>query len=311
MVTGISPTAGLGGTSVTIPGSGFSQLVTGVDFGTTAAENFSDVNDSTITAVSPAGMGVVNVFVTTLGGTSATSAADQFSYLPTVTGVSPRSGTIAGGTLVIITGTNLSGATGVMFGDMPVTAGVIFSATEIQVTSPASSVFGPVDVTVTTRAAHRPRRPTINFCTPRSVWAPPGSRISPAFGSPGGGSLVTITGLGFYPTNPRSSSSARRRPRVSPSSIRTTILAVSPAGTGPQDITVTTYGGTSLTSPADVFTYTVDGPLVTGVFRYGYHAQPTYLVINFICARSGPATKLSNYIITGPNGRESKSPRPL
>ena len=100
--------------------------VTGVYFGPTAAENFSDVNDSTITAVSPAGMGVVNVFCDHAGRELATSAADQFSYLPTVTGVSPRSGTITGGTLVIITGTNLSGATGVLFGTARRTAGVAF-----------------------------------------------------------------------------------------------------------------------------------------------------------------------------------------
>ena len=61
----------------------------------------------------------------------------------------------------------------------------------------------------------------------------------------------------------------------------TTITAVSPPGTGAVDVTVYTYGGGSLTTPADVFTYTVDGPQVTSVHRYGYHSQPTYLVIYF------------------------------
>ena len=51
------------------------------------------VNDTTITADSPAGTGVVDVTVTTPAGTSATSPADQFTYVlaaaPTVTGLSP------------------------------------------------------------------------------------------------------------------------------------------------------------------------------------------------------------------------------
>src|SRR2546427_1462165 len=45
------------------------------------------------------------------------SAADQFTYVsaPTVTSVSPTAGPTAGGTSVVITGTNLSGATAVTF----------------------------------------------------------------------------------------------------------------------------------------------------------------------------------------------------
>ncbi len=109
-VTGVSPTGGptVGGTLVTITGTSFTGA-TAVDFGTTAATNVTVVNDTTITADSPAGTGTVDVTVTTPGGTSATSAADQFTYVaaPTVTGLSPTSGSDAGGTPVTITGTNL------------------------------------------------------------------------------------------------------------------------------------------------------------------------------------------------------------
>ena len=57
--------------------------------------------------------------VTTPGGTSATSAADEFTYGagPTVTGVSPTSGPDRpAAPSVTVTGTNLSGATSVDFG---------------------------------------------------------------------------------------------------------------------------------------------------------------------------------------------------
>ena len=81
-VTGVSPNSGpaAGGTLVTITGTGFSD-VAAVDFGTTAATNVTVVNDTTITADSPAGTGTVNVTVITRGGTSAISAADQFTYV--------------------------------------------------------------------------------------------------------------------------------------------------------------------------------------------------------------------------------------
>ena len=64
---------------MTITGTGFTGA-TAVDFGTTAATNVTVVSDTTITADSPAGTGTVDVTVTTPGGTSATSPADQFTY---------------------------------------------------------------------------------------------------------------------------------------------------------------------------------------------------------------------------------------
>ena len=64
---------------MTITGTGFTGA-TAVDFGTTPATNFTVVSDTTITADSPAGTGTVDVTVTTPAGTSATSAADQFTY---------------------------------------------------------------------------------------------------------------------------------------------------------------------------------------------------------------------------------------
>ena len=111
-----------GGTLVTITGTGFTGA-TAVDFGAAAATNVTVVDATTITADSPAGTGTVDVTVTTPGGTSATSPADQFTYVaaPTVTGVSPTSGPAAGGTLVTITGTGFTGATAVEFGATPAT----------------------------------------------------------------------------------------------------------------------------------------------------------------------------------------------
>jgi hypothetical protein len=152
-VLGVSPPSGMtsGGTSVTITGYAFTNA-TGVMFGSTPASSFTVNSDASITAFSP-GAGpvgsVVNVTVTTPVGTSATSAADQFTYIapPTVTGVSPSVGTKSGGTTVTITGYGFTGATQVSFGGTPASSWTFNSDTSITATSPAGTP-GTIDVTV-------------------------------------------------------------------------------------------------------------------------------------------------------------------
>ena len=150
-VTGVAPAAGpaTGGTSVVITGTNLGSA-TAVDFGANAAAITADTATS-ITATAPAGAaGPVDVTVTTPGGTSTTSSSDLFTYVaaPTVTSIAPTAGPTAGGTSVVITGTNLDSATAVDFGANAATV-TADSATSITATAPAGSA-GTVDVTVTT-----------------------------------------------------------------------------------------------------------------------------------------------------------------
>src|SRR5487761_922230 len=81
-VTKVSPSSGptTGGSTVTISGTNLSGA-TAVKFGTTTATVSADPVTS-ITATSPSGSaGTVNVRVTTPGGTSAITTADQFTYV--------------------------------------------------------------------------------------------------------------------------------------------------------------------------------------------------------------------------------------
>ncbi|AOG24477.1 choice-of-anchor U domain-containing protein [Acidovorax sp. RAC01] len=85
-VSGVSPASGAaaGGGTVIINGTGFTAAGypagTVVKFGTTTA--VATVNsDTQITATLPPGSGVVDVTVSTAGGTSATGAATQFTYV--------------------------------------------------------------------------------------------------------------------------------------------------------------------------------------------------------------------------------------
>ena len=94
-ITLISPVNGptTGGTSVTITGTNLAGA-TFVKFGDNSAPITANTATS-ITTTSPAGSpGTVDITVVTAGGTSATSSADQFTYVapPTITGISPASG---------------------------------------------------------------------------------------------------------------------------------------------------------------------------------------------------------------------------
>lgn len=68
---------------------------------------------------------------------------------PTVTGINPTSGPVAGGTAVTITGTNLTEATSVTIGGAAATSVVVVNDTTITAVMPAGAA-GTRDVVVTT-----------------------------------------------------------------------------------------------------------------------------------------------------------------
>jgi hypothetical protein len=259
-VTGINPTSGStgGGTSVTVSGTNLSGA-TSVNFGSSSGVITAD-SATSITATAPSGAaGTVDVTVTTAGGISATSSADRFTYVtqPTVTAINPTGGPIAGGTSVTITGTGLSAASGVKFG---ATAGTITanSATSITATAPAETA-GTVDVTVTTVVGTSTLSPADEFTY---AAAPSVTAINPTKGSVAGGTTVTITGSNLSTASAvRFGTTAAIITADSAGSITVTDPA---AAAGAVDVTVTSVGGTSATSPSDTFTY-VAAPAVTAL----------------------------------------------
>src|SRR5438132_7891120 len=192
-VASVNPNTGpmQGGTSVTITGTNFSGA-TAVRFGNNAAGSFIVNSTTQITATSPAGVGTVDVTVTTAGGTSATSTADQFTYVPApalappVTNINPNTGPSSGGSSVTITGTNFSGATAVRFGSNAAGSFTVDSATQITATSPTG--VGTVDVTVTTEEGRTSPNSTADQFT--YVPAPTVTNVNPNTGpTPGAPAL--------------------------------------------------------------------------------------------------------------------------
>ena len=77
------------------------------------------------------------------------------SPTPTVGAASPSSGDVGGGATVILTGTNFTGATSVLFGSTPATSFTVDSSTQITAVVPAEAA-GTTDIRVTTSQGMSP-----------------------------------------------------------------------------------------------------------------------------------------------------------
>ncbi|MGW0579855.1 IPT/TIG domain-containing protein [Streptomyces sp. NPDC002920] len=150
-VTAVAPAAGptAGGTLVTLTGKNFTK-VTGVAFGSASGGSVRVASSTKLTAVAPKhAVGRVDIRVTTAYGTSGAVTADGFTYAaaPAITSVSPAGGPVAGGTTVTVTGTNLTGASGVTFGGVAGKILRVASATSVTVAAPPHAA-GSADVRV-------------------------------------------------------------------------------------------------------------------------------------------------------------------
>jgi hypothetical protein len=169
-VTAISPTSGstAGGTSVTITGTGFTGA-TAVTIGGTAVTSFSVTNATTITAVTPAGSaGAASVLVTSPDGTNAANTLFTYVAPPTVTAITPATGSAYGGTSVTITGTDFTGATGVSIGGTAATSVVVSNATTLTCITPAGSA-GTASVLVTTPGGTNAANTLYTYLTPPTL----------------------------------------------------------------------------------------------------------------------------------------------
>ncbi|WP_170206017.1 IPT/TIG domain-containing protein [Klugiella xanthotipulae] len=195
VVTSLTPDRGPvgGGSDVTITGENLAD-VTGVTVDGIAATGLTGVTDTSLTVTTPShAAGPVDVVVTTTHGTS---NAGLFTYHPvaSVTGVSPGSGSDAGGTTVTITGTCFVGATGVTFGGTPAVSYSVLTDSTLTAETPAGT--GTVDVSVaTTGECGSGATLAGSFTYTATVPAVPTiTGISPTEGPDTGGTTVTVTG---------------------------------------------------------------------------------------------------------------------
>jgi IPT/TIG domain/FG-GAP repeat len=258
-VTSITPTSGptTGGTAVKIKGTGFVAPAT-VTIGS-AATAVNVVSATEITASTAAtAAGSNTVIVSDVNGTS--SGGPSYTYVtppgPTVTGISPTSGTTLGGTKVSITGTGfVSGAT-VTIGTAA-TSVTVSSATKITAKT-AATAAGSDEVVVTDTNGTSTGGPSYTYVTP----APPKvTSISPTSGTYAGGTKVSITGTGFVAGATVTIGNAATSVKVSSATKITAKTAATPVGS--DEVVVTDAGGTSTGGP--LYTYFIPPPKVKSI----------------------------------------------
>ncbi len=194
-ITLVAPNSGpaLGGGTVTIAGSGFTGTPT-VTFGGTAATGVTVSGGVSITATVPAGSpGPVTVTVVNADGKSG-SLANGYTYIgaPSVTSVTPASGTIAGGNSVTITGSGFVAVPTVTFGGTAATNVAFVSSTSITAIVPAHAA-GPVAVAVrNTDGQTGTMNNGYTYVAPPTI-----TSATPGQGPAAGGTVVTIAGTGF------------------------------------------------------------------------------------------------------------------
>ncbi|MEU7058629.1 IPT/TIG domain-containing protein [Streptomyces sp. NPDC046197] len=150
--------------------------------------------------------------------------------------ISPNQGSTGGGTLVTITGTNLSNTSAVKFGTKSATNVTNVSATQVTAVSPSGT--GTVGVTVTTPGG------TSNPIPFFYVGAPFKSSLGATSGPLAGGNSITISGTGLSTATSVSFGGVTATPTVTSDSLLSVTV---PAGAvaGPVAVSVTTAGGTN------------------------------------------------------------------
>ena len=177
---------------------------------------------------------------------------------PTITDVSPVSGSVLGGTEITITGTNLNSTTSVTIDGVEVTEFTVVSNTSVLAITPAGT-FGAKDITLTANAFDATLEGGFTYEV-EQIFEPVLSitSVSPASGSVLGGTEITITGtlLDIIEWISIDGVQVAEFTVIS----ETSVLTTTPAGTlGAKDITVFGHMGRQETSDTleGGFTYTL------------------------------------------------------
>ncbi|MEQ1892209.1 MAG: IPT/TIG domain-containing protein, partial [Planctomycetota bacterium] len=198
-----SPASGtsLGGTTVTLTGSGFLSDVLGpnsVTFGGLPARSVTTVDDTRVRAVAPNQTpgSVVDLRLANSNGEDVLLAAFRFHLEPTLASLTPTSAPPAGGGTVTLTGSGFvrdaAGVPAVVFGATPATGVTVLDDQTLTCVVPSGVGGSEVAVLVSNRNGVTHESVLFTYRAPPTL-----ANVSPAFGFSGGGALVELTGSGF------------------------------------------------------------------------------------------------------------------
>lgn len=175
-----------GNQTVTIYGTNFTTGST-VKFASTNANSVTYTSPTQLQVTTPVGsQGTVNVSASTPGGTATASNVYSYYSPPTVSSISPTTGSTVGGDAIRILGTNLESVTNVTFGGVTTTFYVIAQTQLIAFSPPRAA--GQVNIVLTTMGGAATTTNAFTYTAASS----PGS--SPGGGSSSGGTSGGSTG---------------------------------------------------------------------------------------------------------------------
>ncbi|MDQ1724744.1 MAG: hypothetical protein QOG52_1772 [Frankiaceae bacterium] len=208
------------------------------------------------------------------GGLATTTIASA----PTVTGLTPSSGPLTGGTPVTISGHGFTGASAVAFGVGAATSFTVVTDDQIVATAPPGTAT--VNVTVTTAAGTSPGSPADIFTY---TGLPAISSLTPATGPTSGGTVLTLAGSNFVGAT-----------AVSVGGVPAAFVVA-----GATAMTVTTPPG--LAGPADVRVTNSSGQSPAGTARFQYVGEPVVTRLSPAAGRvaGGTAVVVSGTGFTG------------
>lgn len=250
-----------GGTTVTVTGSVFRDGVA-VFFAGAPAPAVTRVSTTQLNVVTPPGAaGPADVRVLNPDALEATLPASlTYDGPPTVSAVTPNTGTSLGGDTVTLTGTNFRAGTRVFFGAREAQVVSINSDTSLTVLSPYTTVDGPYDVTAVDTWG---QQGTLTAGFTYGFAAPSLTGIAPGRGLSSGGTTVTLTGSGLRDGAQVNFIVASVPVAATTVSVRdggTSLTAVTPAqAVGLADVQVVNTDLQAATLPA---AYRFDGPPV-------------------------------------------------
>ena len=270
--SGLNPTSGpvAGGQLITITGTGF------VPGSSVSIDGGPAITPTTITPTAarfatPAHLlGLVEVALTTPGGTTSTELDYTYLAVPTATSLDPASGPVAGGQSVTVTGSGFVPGVTVSIDGGPAITPDATTPTTVEFTTPAH-VATIVGITVTSPGGGS--APALDYTF---LAVPTASAIDPDTGPDSGGQDVLLTGSGFVDG--------------------ATTVTIGGITLPVEEITVDDPAHLEFATPAHVaagVTVTVDtagGPSAPGL-DYTYVAAPVLVSeIEFIDPDTGPTT---------------------
>jgi hypothetical protein len=152
-ITSFTPSSGLVGATVTVTGTNFTAGISSVTLGGVAADSSTGTisSDTTLSFLVPDAAITGPITIEGTGGT-AVSGTD-FIVEPSITTVSPRTGSASAGTVVTVSGYGLEGITAISFGTAQATI-TSQSANTIVTAVPADAVAGSVKITFTVDSSY-------------------------------------------------------------------------------------------------------------------------------------------------------------